>query len=291
MKRHLMVTVSEDQSAMHGLRFVGYFFHDKQEVKLTLFLTAPSPMPGTLDPQALTGSEETDNQLKLREQRSQSVIDKARDVLARAGFDPAQVDSKLVFSRRSKATDIIQEAERGLYDAAVLGRRGISWLEEELGESVSRGLLEETLSFPFWVCRKPEAERRNVLLCVDGSPPSLRMADHVGFMLATQPAHEVTLFRIVRPDAAVSKDAEAIVEDCRHILLDNGVTAERITSKVVHESNVAHSIMRMVEHGRYAVVAIGRTGAGGGLLKRLFMGSASSILFRELTGAVLWVCH
>lgn len=291
MNKHLLVTVSEDQSAMHGLRFVGNFLHDKNDLKITLFLTAPSPTPAAFEPEAASNASEEERQLQLREQRSQTVIDKAREVLTRCGFAPGQIDSKLVFSRRSKVTDIAQEAERGLYDAVVLGRRGISWLEEALGESVSRGLLEETLSFPFWICRKPDVDRRNLLLCVDGSPPSLRMADHVGFMLAGQRAHEVTLYRIIRPNAASNRAAESIFEECHKLLLDNGLAPELINEKVAHESNVAQSILRTVEHDRYAAVAIGRTGVGGGLLTRMFMGSASSTLFRELSGAALWVCH
>jgi nucleotide-binding universal stress UspA family protein len=291
MNKHLLVTVSEDYSAMHGLRFVGHFLHDKQDIKITLFLTAPSPSPTNFEPAANANPEAEERQFRLREQRSQSIIAKAQEILTRFGFSPDQIDSKLVFSRRSKVTDIAQEAQQGLYDAVVLGRRGVSWLEEALGESVTRGLLEETLSFPFWICRKPDAERRNVLLCVDGSPPSMRMADHVGFMLSTQEAHEVTLFRIVRPNAVSRRAAESIFEECRLILLDNGVAPEQINVKVAHESNVAHSILHAAEQGRYAAVAIGRTGVGGGLINRLFMGSASSTLFRELTGAGLWVCH
>jgi len=43
MERHLLVTISEQQSALCGVRFVGYFFSNKENLKLTLYYTAPRP--------------------------------------------------------------------------------------------------------------------------------------------------------------------------------------------------------------------------------------------------------
>ena len=64
---------------------------------------------------------------------------------------------------------------------------------------------------PFWTCRKPDLERKNVLLCVDGSEPALRMADHVGFILAQERTQEVTLFVVVKPGEKASEGAEKII--------------------------------------------------------------------------------
>jgi nucleotide-binding universal stress UspA family protein len=36
---------------------------------------------------------------------------------------------------------------------------------------------------------------------------------------------------------------------------------------------------------------VGRTGAGRGFIKKAFIGSVSDKLFRELEGAVLWICY
>ena len=42
-ERHLLVTVSEQQSALYGVQFVGHFFSNKEGLKITLFYTAPKP--------------------------------------------------------------------------------------------------------------------------------------------------------------------------------------------------------------------------------------------------------
>ena len=61
-------------------------------------------------------------------------------------------------------------------------------------------------------------------------------------------------------------------------------------SKRTHPE-VRKAILDEAEQGRYAAVAVGRTGAGQGLLEKIFMGSVSDTLFRELERAALWVCH
>ncbi len=292
MNRQLLVTVSEDKSALHGVRFLCNFFRDKAGVGVTLFYTAPKPQ----DNGAFKASgEDTDAeallcQTKQCNERGEAAIAEARSVLLDNGFQPGQIESKCKIGIRSKVMDIIAEAEDGLYDAVILGRRGISWMEETLGESVTRTLLDESLDFPFWVCRTPDPQRRNVLLCVDGSPPSLRMADHVGFMLALQPEQTVTLFHSVT-NAEAREDAITVLDRCQEMLAGHGVPKENVETRLVVGNNVSQSILSLAEKDQYAVVAMGRTGSGGGLLKRLFMGSARSILFRQLQGAALWVCH
>lgn len=286
MNRHLLVTISDDQSALSGVRFVGSFFKELDELKVTLFYTAMSPEKSLNSVQAHLLSEQLQ---KAREERGNAAIAYALEVLKRHGFEDHHVDTKLKFGSSSKASDIVMEADRGLYDAVVLGKRGVSWLEEALGQSVTRELLDDTLSFPFWICRQPEMGRRNVLLCVDGSQPSLRMADHVGFILATQPAHEITLLTVNRPGD--QRDPAPIFDDCLDVLRENGVDKSRVRTLVLNNNNTAQTILQQAEKGRFAAVAMGRTGSGGGLLQRFFMGSASSTLFNQLTGAVLWVCH
>lgn len=286
MEKHLLLTVSEDTSALYGVRFVGYFFENLQEMKVTLYFTATTPEPAL---HSTTEHRLAGQQARARQERGAAALEHAKDVLQRHGFQEEHIVVKLAFGSQSKASDIMFEAERGLYDAVVLGRRGVSWLEESMGESVTRQLLEDTLTFPLWICRRPEQNRRNVLLCVDGSASSLRMADHVGFMLADHPSHAITMLTILKEEQQDA--AKDIFANCTQVLHENGVNQSRIQSKVLHSNNVANTIMQLAEKDRFAVVATGRTGAGGGLLQRFFMGSASSTLFKQLTGAVLWVCH
>lgn len=291
MEKHLLVTVSEQQSALHGVRFVGHFFSNKKEIKLTLFYTAPRPPAIWEGERTHDRLSEGEQQAKQYEAKGRNALEEAKKVLTKLGFGQEQIGTKFQVRQRSKVMDIIQEGEKGLYDAVVLGRRGLSWLEAAFDESVTKELLEKRCNFPIWICRGPDLERMNVLLCVDGSEAAYRMADHVGFILGQEKKQEVALFVVKKPGAKVKESGDSILSRSKEQLLSNGFPAEMAKTKVVESGNVAKAILKEAEQGRYAAVAMGRTGAGHALLGRIFMGSVSHALFQNLEKAALWTCH
>ncbi|MDY7000563.1 MAG: universal stress protein [Thermodesulfobacteriota bacterium] len=273
MQKHLLVTVSEDKSALWGARFVGSFFSNKQDLKLTLFYIAPNV--DEVSPQ------------------ERGALDQAAEVLRDLGFGPDQVETKLVQRRFSKVMDIMREGHKGGYEAVILGRRGLCWLEDCLEKSVSNELFqEEEVSFPLWVCRKPDFNRKNVLVCVNGSEASCRVAAHAGGMLAAEEGHNVTLLHVARPGRGTPESVESILSMCEVVLREGGFPAERIETRVVEANDPAKAILSEAVRGRFAVVAVGRKGAGRGtMIKGPFMGSVSYALFKLLDGATLWVCR
>ena len=210
-------------------------------------------------------------------------------MVTKLGFKHEQVGTKFQVRQRSKVLDIIQEGEKGLYDAVLLGRRGLSWLEAAFDESVTKELVEKRCNFPIWICRRPDLERKNVLLCVDGSEAAYRIADHVGFILAEEKDQKVTLFVVKKPGA--KEGADSILSKSREQLFGNGFPAEMAKTKVVESGNVTKAILREAEQGKYAAVAIGRTGRGRGRMKKIFMGSVGDTLFHDLERAALWTCQ
>lgn len=291
MEKHLLVTVSEQPSALNGIRFVGRFFSNKEEMKLTLLYIAPRPPAVWEDERTHDRVTQIEQKARQYEAKGRKALEDAKRELVTLGLSQDQVKTKLQMRQFSKVLDIVQEAEKGLYDAVVLGPRGLSRLEEAFDESTSRELLRKRGTFPIWTCRKPDLERKNVLLCVDGSEPALRMADHVGFILAQERTQGVTLFVVVKPGEKVSEGAEKIISVSKEHLLRNGFPAELVTSRVVKQSNVLKAIQGEAEQGKFAVVAAGRTGRGRGFLDRLFVGSVTDALFREVKAAALWTCH
>jgi nucleotide-binding universal stress UspA family protein len=291
MEKHLLVTVSEQQSALHGVRFVGHFFSNKKEIKLTLFYTAPRPAAVWGEEQTHESVSQSEQQAKQYEAKGRKALEEAKKVLIKLGFKQEQIGTKFQVRQWSKVIEIIQEGGKGFYDAVVLGRRGLSWLEEALGDSVSKGLLEKRCNFPIWICRRPDLETQNVLLCLDGSEASYRMADHVGFILGEEKNQEVTLFTVKKPGSKVKESADSILSKSKELLLSNGFPAEMAETKVGQSGNVAKAILKEAEQGRYAAVAVGRTGRGQSFLEKLFMGSVTNTLIRGLEKAALWTCQ
>jgi nucleotide-binding universal stress UspA family protein len=290
LERHLLVTVSEDTAHQYGLRFVGNFLRGRETLKVTLFYVAPLPVMAYGQPDFLA-PEHADLTDRSGEQRGRRALDKAAKALAAMGLPEDHIRTRFKFREFSTAKDILAEAHHGLYDAVVLGHRGISSLEQFWSPSVGRTLLDSAFATPLWVCRRPDYTRKHVLLCVDGSGPSLCMVDHVGFILAQEPDHHVTLFAIQMPNLEDETVTGHIFGLARKTLLGNGVPAERIRTKTVSSPDTAASILDEAAAGRYAAVAMGRTGRTHGFLKRIFLGSVSTTVFRGLENAVLWICQ
>lgn len=292
MEKHLLVTISEEKSALYGVRFVGRFFTNAENLRLTLFASAPQApdVMGTgMGYEGKLRAEEYDEQAR---RRSQEAVDRARNLLRERGFPRESLEGKVASRRFSKVMDIVQEAEAGMYDAVVLGRRGLGRLEEALEQSVSQGLLQESMTIPLWICRMPEMNRKNVLACVDGSVPAYQAVDHASFMLADEPGHDLTLLKVNAPGAS-SEDGEneTVFAKCLEICRNNGLAEPRVTTRVIHDKSVAPAILAEVERGRYAAVAVGHSGRGRRLMGRFLFGSVSLTLLRQLMGAALWVCR
>jgi hypothetical protein len=288
MNKHLLVTISDDPSAHHGLRFVCAFFKHKEDVRLTLFNTAPQPpavWPEEANYETLRQSEE-DAQGITRS--GKQAMEAARSIFLQGGFSPAQVDDKIVARIFSRIQDIVKEGETGLYDAVVFGRRGMLRLENFLDKSASEEILHQKFAFPLWLCRDVEYDRKGVLLCVDDSEPSRRMADHVGYILQGEPEHPVTILRVLRKTEA-PQNTEGLFSETIDALKGNGLPSRLIKTRLVQSDNVPQAIMLEADQGRHAAVAVGRSDRHQGVLSQLFTGSATMTLFRKLKGAALWV--
>ena len=280
MDKHLLITVSDSPSSIDGARFVSSFFRDKSRIKLTLVHVAPAKGQDS----GFADREPTERECKLLEDEA---LQSAGRFLQQNGFSAENTLCQYRSKAVSTAKDILREADRGKYDAVVLGRRGTTRLEELLGSSVSMQVLEKERNAPIWICRRIESDRTGVLLCLDGSESSLAMADHVGFMLEGAQEHGVTLFHV--PDKTSGASGE-IFSRAREALLQNGMDASRIGERSGSGRNVAKAIQKEAQEGSYAVVAVGYSGTGKqGVRSQSGVGSVSKKLCYDLKSHSLWI--
>lgn len=301
MERHLLLTMGGDGGESWNLRFVAGFFRRKEALRLTLFYVVP-------DAYASGPGEVILSDVQMRQGLEQ--LARARRWAVEHGFVPEHVETRAVPRQFGVVRDIVEEAHKGLYDAVVSGRRYLGWLEQTYTTSVSRGLLGEEIAFPLWVCHQPEPDLSGVLLCVDGSGENLRMADHVGFMLAAPGAedHTVTLLHcresgngggqhavgVGADDAPFS--GEDAIDAAREAVLANGVDESRVrvlmldTRACPDRAEKAEAILRVAEQDRFAVVAVGRrTALPDTLMRRMFGRSVSERLHDRVNRFSLWV--
>ena len=282
MQKHLLVTISDDIRILQGVRFVGSFIRNKTNVKVTLLYV--SPRAETLGADRMQRDLDKKN-TQIYRQRGETALGVANKILLERGFSAENISSKFMFRQFGTVKDIIREAHAQSYDAVVLGKRGYAVFENIMKDSVSKAIMERDIDFPIWICRRPEEDRRDVLLCVDGSEPSFRTADHVGFMLQAETEHRVTIFHA---DTG-AKNIDTILQEAKNKLLVNGVEEERISLQVVPSTGVVKTILRQAEKHAFAVVAVGRVGVKKGILQEWLVGSHSMKLLEDLEKAVLWV--
>lgn len=271
MEKELLVTISDETTCLFGVRFLGSFFQNKSLVNLTLLYIAAHR--GTSDFRR-SGSE--DGAMALEE---------SRKILCHWGFSAEKIKSKIHAREFGIAKDIIREGREGVYDSVVLGKRGYGALQNLFCDSVTRKLMEGNIDFPIWISRLPEEDRRNVLLCVDGSDASLRIADHVGFMVK----EEDHVIRVLHVDTGQGNNVEMILNAAREKLIVNGIPEARMEMTVIRSHGVVQTILTEADRGDYAVVAVGRVGHQKGGISGWLIGSRSMRLLEHLEKAVLWV--
>lgn len=288
MEKHFLLAIGDDQSSFQAGRFVNLFFSHKHAVRLTLLYVAPQPPAVYLDDSEVYQRKKwTEDWKKAQEKRSDELLEKGKAMLVDSGFLPGNITKKFIYSQFGSAKDLIQESAKGHFDALVLGRRGLSRFEELFVDSVTKTIINEELSFPIWVCQRPVRERKNVLVAVDGSEPCVQIADHVGFVMADQPGHSIVLAHVGSASEVAKPEHQTFFEHALGSILENGVARERIQTKVLQGATPAQALLQEAEEGRYAVVAVGRTGvSSSGFFS---MGSVSRTLLAKLEGAALWV--
>lgn len=287
MDRHILLTISDDTSALQAVRFTAAFFARNEHLHLTLLYVAPNPKAGLTESEIIKDYGNLSRREAQTKSLAQTALGKAEEILVGKHFPAANIHKKIALKQLGTAHDIIQEGITGLYDAIALGRRGLSRLEELINDSVSKQIFSTPMDIPLWVCRNHEKPARSVLLCTDGSPASLRCADHVGFMLKDED-HEITLLHVVA-HASSAVPAEAIA-GARRMLEDNGIAPNRIKQVIIEGMNVHETVQRFSHEGAYGVLATGRTGRGETRSMHL-LGSVSMHLLKHLDNATLWICH
>lgn len=281
--KHLLIAVRDSSSYKHGARFVGSFFENRENIELTLFyLMATSAQ----HPNVAEIWQEGHSVRKSLPKAAQKALDVCNDSLLRAGFTAAQLHKVVRAKQASIAQDIVYEGRKGLYDAIVLGKRSASFLEDLLHGNIGHEILEKHHHVPIWFCRDPEAGRKHVLLCLDGSDAGANVADHVGYMLRNEDSHGVTLCHV---NKGKNVDIEKTFTAAANILTSHGMKPASIQQRVTRASSAVNSILTMAEEGRYAAIAIGCSGKSDKNVSEWVIGSKGKRLLDAVKKASLWI--
>ncbi len=282
--KSLLIAVRDTTSSSQGVRFVSSFFAHPKDLLVTLFYVTPKIIPGQsiLDP--WIGDH---HNVRTFPPDVQETFSLCSTILQQKGFLENQIRKVVKNKQSGTVYDIIQEGKQGLYDALILGKKSASFLENILYGSKGYEILEKELNSPIWFCRNPDETRKNVLLCLDGSPLGERVADYVGYILEKETQHSVTLLHV---DKGQGLDSNKIFQNAAAILNNYGISDERIHRSIVKSSRVTKTILEITEKGKFASIAIGSVGqtAEKGLCDWL-IGSKCRNIFDKVDKTTLWI--
>ena len=309
MNRKLLIAVDGSPSARQALDYVAFMASDLlADLEVTLFhvmeyIPQPLARESVRDPELLRLAAEM---TQRSQKRGKEILEKAQEHLLAKGFEQGKVQIKSHARGLGLAKDIIFEGLRGSYDAVVLGRRGLSRLQEYFLGSVTNKVVQHADRVPVWVVGDKVNSRR-VLCAVDCSPGALRAVDHLAFMLGGCPDSDVTLFHVgadlgrfyampqdspeaeAVAQALAQEDDWAMADFClqaRTVLEEGGLMPDRI--KVVSRvgnKGITQAILEELSAGGYGTVVMGRRGEG----RAFWLGHVSDKVLSRGSGAAVWI--
>lgn len=213
-------------------------------------------------------------------------MERASALLRKAGYPPHHVTIHVKDRQVGVARDIIREAKSG-YAGLVLGRRGLSPLQELTLGSIAQKVVYHARQIPIWIVGgQPDPNR--ILFAMDKSESTARIFDYVTNYLGVR-NKDLLLLHVIRkfdlPGGEVKRSQTARkwldrLERVRREALDSereimellfrqriktfeesGGDAGRIKTKILQGvSSRAGSVIAEAEEGGYGTIAIGRRG-------------------------------
>jgi nucleotide-binding universal stress UspA family protein len=195
MVKKLLIAVDCSVYSSNTLHYLEQLFAHRDDIRLHLLsvITCAPSKEGSawLDELELLGTLSKEEQRRYA--ATKKFLHQAADRLERNGIAREQITTEIKISASNPAAEVLNAARKGLFDALVLGRRGVSKLEELIMGSVSSTMFEKCHDVPIWII-DGQVDSRKFLVPVDGSHFTLQAVDHLCFILNGNPHAEVTLF-------------------------------------------------------------------------------------------------
>ncbi|MBW2522019.1 MAG: universal stress protein [Deltaproteobacteria bacterium] len=280
MEKKLLIAMDASVYSSNTLHYLERLFGGQEDIRIHLLTVIPcSPSEAAsqwLNEQELMNSLSREKQKQCTS--AKKFLHRAVERLGRNGIAPEQVSTELKISTTSPAAEVLNCARKGMFDALVIGRRGVSKLEELIMGSVSSTMVQKCHDVPIWII-DGVVDSRTFLVPVDGSHFTLNAVDHLCHILKGNPHAEVTLFhsasmfaqkqdlsegycnRLLSPEwcGKHGSDKEIYFLAPRQMLINSGFPPERIhrleTRKGMYPSR---QIVRQALIDDFGTIVMGR---------------------------------
>lgn len=301
---HLLVCYDGTPASSKIISYLKELF-SSVSVEITLLKIIPHP--------SASQSIETDLYKKL--QKEAILEEKAKEVFLQAERElkeiserlkealPAKFYTRVLFKYGDIAEGIISFSKENLFDAILVGRRGLSKIATYILGGVTHKLIIAS-PVPLWLIRGDNWNKK-IFVSLDLSEIGLRLTDYVSFIFANHKDVEITFFHIFYPFSDLKYfegNVEELIEltkneeykeffiNIKNRILENGLSTEKIKFKLKRGFlGPAGEIIREVKKGNYTTVVVGRRGRKG--FEEFFLGSVSQKIISYFDDRTIWVVN
>ncbi len=311
-EKHILMGIDGSPGSRDALNYIGFVFSDNPDAYVDLLHILPPVPPIFTEPgkdlrelQHIQKSA-TKFEKECRE-RAASIMEEAKNILTQHNIE----EENLSFLVRPRITELPREflsmEKGGIYDAIVLGRRGMSRIEELFLGSLTNNILLRAKKVTICVV-DGKFESKKLLLPIDGSPNSKRALNNAAWLLKGSEFTEVTILYVLTPlfpkeikersseaekieaplrDRLV-RDAEELLANAKKRLIKERIPADSIKTHLETKSiGVATSILKIARNQNYNSIMIGRRGIS--RTKQFFFGSVSNKIIQQAQNMAVWV--
>ncbi len=308
MERKILVAVDGSVYSMNEIHYLERLFEGLDTINFHFIriISVSSLPPGSewvdeLDKMSML-SPEARKKFAAATQDMKNIVSQ----LTRRGVSAENITTSVRVSRVGVADDLVHEARKGMYDALLVGRRGIGKIGEMVMGSVSSSMLEKCFDVPLWVV-DGQVNSRKFFVPVDGTLHCLRAVDHLSYILQDNPHAEITLFHSEALMAHKDTDPadvfheqwgkewcdehidhpDAIFHAPEQILLESGFPSERI-SRLENKMGIhpARDIIKLAMKLDEGTIVMGRRGRND---PKGFMGGVSDRVMRSAEKVAVWL--
>ena len=244
--------------------------------------------------------------MNKNQEKAQKVLDRFKNRMIDFGIDQSRINTVNRIRIDGIAKDILDYSLEKKPDAIVVGRRGISKVQEMIMGSITGKLMEHSAVTPIWIV-DDKVEFSKIMLAVDGSESSLRAVDHVSFMLQGNSDVTITILHVTPKFGDVNPIDFDILEDeeigelvikgekrridnffahASRIFNEAGISTDQLQIRNVKCSvNVKKTIINEARKGNYKTLVVGRSGMN----KSFFFGSVSRYVVEKTPGFAIWL--
>ena len=308
MEKKVLIAVDDSRHSENALRYAAGLSESVKELKFVLYHVQPTISQYLVDEARTRPSAHAELKKleKKAHQTAQALLQKQKALMVSQGIAEESVQAISLPRKFGAAKDILEYGTALLYDAIVVGRRGVSGLAEMFVGSVSANVVENSEVLPVWVVDE-KAPSKGVMVAVDGSGSSLRAVDHLAFIFSGNSDITISFFHVAPRLADFcpidfsqndTSQLEAIIEQgdkactdrfyahALKKLADAGIGEQQIHIDVKKGGfKVGKAILEAYRKGGFGTLIVGRRGMD----RKFFTGSVSRYLLNQFSGGALWV--